>query len=69
MTLENINIQVFKGKLSLAGLTNMKNAEVLPNLYNVSLNETGNVIKIIRDWKRTFVGKFVYKNPKYYGMI
>ena len=31
MTLENINIQVFKGKLSLAGLTNMKNAEVLPN--------------------------------------
>lgn len=69
MTLENINIQVFKGKLSLAGLTNMKNAEVLPNLYNVSLNETGNAIKIIRDWKRTFVGKFVYKNPKYYGMI
>lgn len=69
MTLENINIQVFKGKLSLAGLTNMKNAEVLPNLYNVALNETGNAIKIIRDWKRTFVGKFVYKNPKYYGMI
>ena len=27
MTLENINIQVFKGKLSLAGLTIKKNAE------------------------------------------
>lgn len=69
MTLDNINTHVFKGKLSRAGLINMRNAGVLPELYNVSSNETETMLKTIREWRKTFVGKFVYKNPRYYGII
>lgn len=69
MNLQEINTLVFKGNLSPAGLENMKCAGVLPPLEDVPVNEKGKVAVYIREWKNTFVGCFVSRYPRYYGII
>jgi len=69
MTLNEMNVIVFKGKLSLVGLERMKNAGVLPKLHDIASSDLKTIREVTNEWKSTFVGRFVFKNPRYYGLI
>lgn len=69
MTLQEINEMVFKGKLSFVGLSNMRDKETLPLLFDIPLNEPKTARERIEQWKSTFIGRFVFKYPRYYGII
>ena len=69
MTLDEINKVVFGGKLSLVGLSRMQSNEVLPLLLDVPVEDTETIRERIKEWRKTFVGKYVSKYPNYYTLI
>ena len=69
MTLEEINKILFKGKTSLVSVENMISKGLLPSIADIPSENHKTVRGMIAEWKETFIGRFISKNPRYHGMI